>query len=57
MPGQHWWSGWPGAYCTKCGCEDPMEIALADGDFDATDGTWVSPEKEAAFKLKNVCPS
>jgi len=18
----HWWSGWPGAYCLKCGAED-----------------------------------
>lgn len=27
----HVWSGWPGAYCLNCGCEDPCEIALADG--------------------------
>lgn len=26
----HKWSGWPGAYCTACGIEDPFEIALAD---------------------------
>lgn len=25
----HWWSGWPGAYCMKCGDEDKMEICLA----------------------------
>jgi hypothetical protein len=32
MP-QHRWSGWPGAWCLDCGCEDPHEIALADGEF------------------------
>ena len=30
MP-EHRWSGWPGAWCLDCGCEDPREIALADG--------------------------
>jgi hypothetical protein len=29
----HNWSGWPGAWCLDCGCEDPREIALADGNF------------------------
>lgn len=32
--GTHDWSGWPGAWCLDCGIEDPMELALADGDFD-----------------------
>lgn len=27
----HHWSGWPGAHCLDCGCEDPIEVALADG--------------------------
>lgn len=27
----HWWSGWPGAHCMKCGDEDKREICLADG--------------------------
>lgn len=26
---EHWWSGWPGAYCLKCGAEDAMENCLA----------------------------
>lgn len=34
----HHWSGWPGAYCLKCGSEDPSEIALADGDMYFVDG-------------------
>jgi hypothetical protein len=29
----HNWSGWPGAWCMDCGCDDPREIALAEGDF------------------------
>jgi hypothetical protein len=29
----HRWSGWPGAWCLDCGCDDPFEIALADGKF------------------------
>lgn len=24
----HQWSGWPGAYCLKCGTSDPLEEAL-----------------------------
>ena len=28
---EHRWSGWPGAWCLDCGCDDPMEVALADG--------------------------
>ncbi len=29
----HRWSGWPGAWCLDCGCEDPREAALAFGDW------------------------
>jgi hypothetical protein len=28
---EHWWSGWPGAYCIKCGDEDKNEICLGTG--------------------------
>lgn len=28
--GDHWWSGWPGAWCAKCGTDDPAELCLAD---------------------------
>ena len=31
----HAWSGWPGAYCLRCGVEDPFEILLADGIIDS----------------------
>jgi hypothetical protein len=28
---EHHWSGWPGAFCLKCGSEDSREVTLADG--------------------------
>ena len=31
-PGQHQWSGWPGAYCIKCGVADQNEACIADHD-------------------------
>lgn len=31
---EHRWSGWPGAWCLDCGCEDPREIALAGDDYE-----------------------
>lgn len=24
----HWWSGWPGAFCLGCFCEDPLEYCI-----------------------------
>jgi hypothetical protein len=30
---EHRWSGWPGAWCLDCGCEDPYEEALAVGNY------------------------
>ena len=30
-PEDHWWSGWPGAYCLKCGAEDKNEVCIARG--------------------------
>jgi hypothetical protein len=43
LPKGHNWSGWPGAYCTKCGCEQALENALADGWFDITsEARWIS---------------
>lgn len=32
-PAAHRWSGWPGAWCLDCGIEDPIEQALADGNY------------------------
>ena len=30
----HQWSGWPGAFCLKCGAEDKTELAVGDGIID-----------------------
>lgn len=30
---QHHWSGWPGAFCLKCFCKDPIEQAFGDRNF------------------------
>ena len=27
-PGEHWWSGWPGAFCMKCHAEDKDELCV-----------------------------
>lgn len=32
---KHRWSGWPGAWCLDCGCEDPIEVELANGTVPA----------------------
>ena len=53
---KHHWSGWPGAICFKCGAEDPMEIALADGWFDPYTGEWDSKEHEDIVSKLNKCP-
>ena len=29
---KHNWSGWPGAYCLKCGAGDPAELCIAVHD-------------------------
>ena len=29
--GEHWWSGWPGAHCMKCGSEDKNELCIGTG--------------------------
>lgn len=43
----HRWSGWPGAYCLKCGQEDKMEYAISTCLFDPYTETWkegIDPE-------------
>ena len=36
----HWWSGWPGAYCMKCGDDDLMEICLGGCKCSCHDEFW-----------------
>lgn len=39
-PPGHAWSGWPGAYCLKCGAEHAMENAIALGWYDPLEDKW-----------------
>jgi hypothetical protein len=41
-PEQHFhaWSGWPGAFCLKCGAEDLLEHAIGMGYYDPFNDTW-----------------
>lgn len=41
----HRWSGWPGAWCLDCGCDDPVEVALAEGRFDIDDNGDIIMDK------------
>ncbi len=54
----HRWSGWPGAYCLDCGCGDPHEEALADGNYIEVDDPTTS--MGFRFEFPNVvvteCP-
>lgn len=40
----HWWSGWPGAHCMKCGAGHALEQAVADGWLDPYTDKWDSDE-------------
>jgi len=42
---QHNWSGWPGAFCLKCGADCLIEIAIAQGDFDPYNDVWLCDEE------------
>lgn len=60
----HRWSGWPGAWCLDCGCDDPYEIALADGlidfvdDPESPDGMRMVVPEEVQKQLDEamICP-
>ena len=53
---RHWWSGWPGAICLRCGTEDPLEIGLADNTYDPITGKWDTEEHRLAFVAASICP-
>lgn len=46
----HKWSGWPGAFCLKCGTSDTMEIAIGRGLFDPFTGEWESEEASEVYR-------
>lgn len=53
--GEHWWSGWPGAYCMKCGDWDAQETcfghecvcACHEGIFDGPDPSEVQERDDS----------
>lgn len=48
----HRWSGWPGAWCLDCGADDPMELALADDQWDFEKNDFASPEAREKYSVK-----
>ena len=54
----HWWSGWPGAHCMRCGAEHALENALADGWYDPVSDQWDSDEhKRQVEEADGTCPA
>ena len=51
----HEWSGWPGAFCLKCGAEDALENALAIGwlTVNETGNHFMHPKYEEMVNLCN----
>lgn len=60
----HRWSGWPGAWCLDCGCDDPYEIAIGDNlidfveDSKSPDGMRmvIPPEVQNQIDEAMICP-
>ena len=58
----HNWSGWPGAYCLKCGAEQALENAIGmnwvDIDTEGEDDKWKSVvHKEFVELCDKFCPA
>lgn len=59
----HNWSGWPGAFCQKCGTEDALENAMAlnwvniyPDENNTPVETWISVQhKEYVYFVNNNC--
>lgn len=51
----HWWSGWPGAFCLKCGAGHLLETAIGMGYYDPFNDTWDTEEHRAEYADTN-CP-
>lgn len=45
----HFWSGFPGGYCIKCGEECKIAIAIGSGYYNPITDTWQSPELEQEY--------
>jgi hypothetical protein len=54
----HIWSGWPGAYCFRCGAEHALELAVADGWYDPAADAWDSEEhRRQVEQADGHCPA
>lgn len=53
--GRHKWSGWPGAYCLRCGSEDPWENAIGCNWYDPITDTWDTEEHRQQVLIADVC--
>jgi hypothetical protein len=51
----HWWSGWPGAYCMRCGADDPMEFAIGNNYYDPLTDKWDTEQHRLEYESKNRC--
>jgi hypothetical protein len=49
----HSWSGWPGAYCVHCGCNDPGETLLICPNYDIMADIWYDQADEAKWREEN----
>lgn len=49
----HWWSGWPGAWCMRCGVEDAMENAIGEGWYDPFTNQWDTEEHRIEVEKAN----
>ena len=53
----HRWSGWPGAYCLKCGSEHALENAIGLNWYDPFTDKFDTPEHQKEVEDADcVCP-
>ena len=54
---RHWWSGWPGCFCKKCGAEHALENAIGLNWYDPVTGKFDTPEHQKEVEdADGVCP-
>lgn len=54
---EHRWSGWPGAYCLRCGAEHALENAIGMNWYDPASDTWDTEEhKKIVQEADGYCP-
>ena len=57
MAHEHKWSGWPGAFCLKCGAEHAFENAMGMGWVDPCTDKWDTEEhRKLVEECDGYCP-